>query len=317
MPKGEPASPGDSGGNSILDSIVQRLPNDILSKIFWLFLLLPGFLSYSFASLIAPSEVESDFKVVASSFTYLLINLIITAIVFVCIPRFWYRMSQPHKNVIISTVFITVLLVISLITGFASGVMQERDTYFTIMGYVPFLPNPIQDSSQSPLDRILRQNQSGLQNYKDPPADARKFKSDRATESAQAWARVTTSSGVTYEGWPYYFDARRSQEQIYLSPACRLIDSKDGITVLPISGPGVVVFERDIRNIVLLDIYATRCSSYWNTAPEVRAKILEIRKLTLFGREIDNPKEVRKKMQDFYKKKDSQDINSFFLCVMS
>ena len=303
MPNDEPASQADSGGNSILHSFSQSLPNDILSKIIWLFLLLPGFLSYSFASLIAPSEVESDFEVVASCFTYLLINLIITIVVFVGIPRFRDLWSQPHKHVVISTMFMAGLLIISLMTGFVSGIMQERDTYFTIMGYIPFLPNPIQDSSQNPLDRILRQNQSGLQNYKDPPADARKFQSDRATKSAQAWARVTTSDGVTYEGWPYYFDARRSQEQIYLSPACRLIDSKDGTTVLPISGPGIVVFERDIRNIVLLDIYATRCSSYWNTAPEVRAKIPEISNLTLFGREIDNPKEVREKMLNHKRRK--------------
>ena len=291
------AAASDVEGDLYAAATSQRWTTDLLGKIVWLLLLLPGFVSYGVATLIAPAQQTSDFEVIASSFTYLVINIVIAVVLTIGIPKFRKLWSQPQKHIVATATFIFVLLVTSVFTGYASGVMQERDIIFGIMKSIPLMPNPIQDSAQSPLDRILRQNQSGLQNYADPPADARKWKDDRATKSAQAWARITTSSGAIYEGWPYYFDSRRSYEQIYLSPACVLSPISDNAyKVMPISGPGVIVYERDIRNVILLDIYATRCSSYWNTAPMVRAQAPEIKGLILFGREVTDPIQMREKM---------------------
>ena len=263
------------------------LRDHFLSKAVWAFLLLPGFVSYVSARLIAPLDPPSELEVLAYSFTFLLVNLAVTLTLFVVVSRvhpLWWH-SQQVGQIASTAIFTATLLAVSLITGVVGGVMLERDIFFKFAAALPFLTAPVQDSVHSPLDRILLQNHLGIK--KDTYADNRSYEGDRGHSTTQAYTRITTIGGAIYEGWPNYFDSRRREEQIYLTPACLLIETKNGTEVLPIKGPGVVIFERDIRSVVLLDKRATRCSSYWATPPSVRGEIAEIAGLTWFGRETD------------------------------
>lgn len=276
------------------------LTNDLLSKIAWLFLILPGFLSYSSASLISSVKVQSEFEVLAFSFAYLLVNLSLTLAIFVGISTITRRLWKISWNRKVRTVpyFFVILVAISPITGIVGGVMLERDIFFKFAKAIPFISIPIQDSIHAPLDRILLQNHTGLNTNKNPNADGRIYPNDSVDDTNQAYARITTIYGAIYEGWPLYFDTRESQEQIYLTPACRIITSTTGIDVFPISGPGIVIYEHNIHSLVLLDLRTTICSSYWLTPPEVRSNIPELATLNLIGRETD-PTEILKNIESF------------------
>ena len=282
------ATSHDEGRKPVLHSLRILLTDEVLNKVVWIFLLLPGFFSYTCTSLIVPTEVRSELEVLAFSFTYLLINIAVTLAVFLVLviaSRGRWRPDQS-KHVGPMTAFIIALYVVSFATGIAGGVLLERDVFFKLAKSVPFVSLPIQDSIHSPIDRILLQNQTGLSNHKDPSADGRIHDGDKPSITNQAFARITLSDGSIFEGWPLYFDSRRRSEQIYLTPACELTRVDDSLDVRPIGGPGMVVYERDIRSLIFFDLRTTRCSKYWYTPPEERSGIREICGLRVLGNEI-------------------------------
>lgn len=244
-------------------------------------------------TLIAPSGALSDIEIVGASFGFLLLNIVLVFPAYFAISWISSVLFDPEAkrgHFLHSDLrFYVLLVLISVFTGTTAGVAVERDWFFRFAKWVPFLDIPIQDSTRHPFDRILLQNQTGLHSYRDPSPDGRFYSKDQANHTNQAYARIVLSNGSVYEGWPLYFDARRSDAQIYLSPACRM-SSVDG-EVMPIAGPGALIYERDIREIIFLDIRRSACSSFWYTHPDQRDNLPALADMVFFGGGTD-PSEV-------------------------
>jgi len=277
---------------------IALVTDELISKLAWIFLILPGFLSYTCASLIAPYGKPTDIEITAYSFAFTIINISISFPILVLLNKI---NSLQRKIAFLPAIgnsmnvsnisFYFALLLTSLFTGIVAGIIVERDYFYKIAKIIPMLNIPIQDSIKHPIDRILLQNQTGISNYNSPNPDGRYYSSDKALGANQAYARVTLNDGSVFEGWPLYFDSRRSNAQIYMSPACVLQKEENGFDVWPIGGPGVTFYERDIRRVVFLDLRRTKCSSYWLTPPSARSSVPEIANLKIYGGETD-PKDV-------------------------
>ena len=77
------------------------------------------------------------------------------------------------------------------------------------------------------------------------------------------WIRIIGKNGDTYEGFPVTFQISGEGSQYYLSPACRLdkVPNSRGqdASVMPIPGPGVLVFGKDIYSIEFIDTQDSDC----------------------------------------------------------
>lgn len=271
------------------------LTEDVLTKLSWLFIILPGFLAYTCLSLISPSSDHTDFEIAAYSFGFLLVSLAISFPIYVAaswsIAFFGKQIGLSREKLFNAgnLIFYVVLTAASILIGVGAGINAERDSFYKFAKLIPFVGDPIQDSIRHPIDRILLQNQTGLNHYSNPRPDSRFYEEDRParTFSTTAFARLTLENGAIFEGWPLYFDARRDDAQIYMSPACRLVEKSSETSVLPVMGPGVVVYERDIIHIEFVDTFTTVCSSYWYTPPGARQAIAELRDIKTVGGETD------------------------------
>ena len=134
---------------------------DLVTKLSWLVIILPGFLSYTCMTLIAPSAAASDFEIIASSFTFVLVNIVLVLPIYFL--AMWLRRNSAQiipsadwKNPA-NYYFYALLILVSVFTGTAAGVATERDLFFRFAKWAPFLDIPIQDSTRHPIDRILLQ----------------------------------------------------------------------------------------------------------------------------------------------------------------
>jgi hypothetical protein len=227
------------------------MPKEILEKLSWLFLLLPGFVCVSIAGSIADLGALSEFQI-----TYF--SLILTLpIVLLALPvgalveglmfaKFWPGTQSTQRS---SYAFFVSSLAVACVLGVALGITIERDYVFRSLRSLPGTDVLNKRSTKRPLSFLLSQNSGGQLKVE---GDAR----PKEMKRTEAFIRVRLKDGLEYEGWPEFYETGNAPTELYLSPACR-VDSGGAVTVLP--GPGVVVVEAEIRAVEFLDREASQC----------------------------------------------------------
>ncbi|MDB5901603.1 MAG: hypothetical protein JWM26_481 [Betaproteobacteria bacterium] len=235
------------------------MPKEIADKIIWLFLLAPGFLSISLIRLIVDLGELSEFQITFYSLVLTLIDIA------VAVPIYWgaSRILRKFEPTFAAPeaakyTFGFVTLVVSIVVGIFLGLMAEQDRLFLVLRKLPLTDVLNKRSSSRTVVFLLSQNTTGRLKQE---GDAR----PASMKQTEAWALVLLKDGKKYEGWPEFYEINRTPSEIYLSPACEIVDQPETAqTVLrPIPGPGVIVYESEIQSIELLDRPSSRCSTHW------------------------------------------------------
>ena len=155
-------------------------------------------------------------------------------------------------------IFSLAMLIVSIGVGIAWGMAIEGDFLFSALRSLPLTNTLNKVSSSEPLVYLLAHNSHGELIVKDG-GDARP-KQYKVTE---AFVRVGLKDGVIYEGWPEFYSRAGENGQIYLSPAC-LTRQEDGRYISEKTpGPGVLVFNSEIRYVEFVDRAASSCYVTW------------------------------------------------------
>lgn len=246
------------------------MPQDIESKLTWLFLLFPGFLSMAIIGQIVDLGQLTEFQITFYSFVLTLVD--ISVAFFVCwlmglLSRLCSRLFKKSRKAEFSKkVFYVLVFLCSISTGLLIGFAGEKDWFFITLRALPITDTLNKRSSSRPLVFLLSQNSAG-QLKED--GDARPPPFEKTTE---AWVRVYMKGGKQYEGWPEYFGIGDQATELYLSPACELRSRFGKETLKPIKGPGILIFEREIEALMFIDREESDCYAYWfnekNQAPK-------------------------------------------------
>lgn len=228
------------------------MPKEIADKLIWLFLLAPGFISVTIVGTIIDLGQLTEFQVTYYSFVLTAFDLVVgLGLIYVWkIGRKIRTGSAPSWTV--SQILVMGMLT-SVMSGVTLGLAAERDWFFVTLRSLPITDTLNKRSSSRPVAFLLSQNTSGrLKNE----GDARP---DKVTE---AWVRITLNDGTQYEGWPEFYGIDKEKSEIYLSPACEA-RGKASRVVEKIPGPGVIVYENELKSITFLDRQHSPCFSKW------------------------------------------------------
>lgn len=228
------------------------MPKELIDKLTWLFILLPGFLCMSIVGSIVELGQLSEFQITFYSFV---LTLVITAIA-LATTALLRRRSTLANSANVQSVFFTVAIAVSLVLGVALGLAAEADRFFVSLRALPITNTLNKRSAARPVVFLLTQNTGGKLKAE---GDGR----PPAKKQGEAWALVQVKNGRRYEGWPEFYETGSKPSEIYLSPACESTAEKGNETVRPIEGPGIIVYESEIQSIELLDRTSSKCYAYW------------------------------------------------------
>ena len=230
------------------------LPKETTQKITWLFLLAPGFISFTVIGWIVDLGQLSEFQITYYSFVLTVVNLSIAAILLWLTDRIRKRLRKEWH---LGTLVLALLgLISSLVLGVILGYAAERDLFFVTLRVLPITTELNKRSSARPTTFLLSQNTRG-QLAED--GDAR----PKGEKTSDAFVRVTTSAGEQYEGWPEYYGLGNKRSELYLSPACVVTNTRGVEQVRKITGPGVILYEDGVRSIIFLDRACSTCYLRW------------------------------------------------------
>jgi hypothetical protein len=229
------------------------MPQEIEGKLIWLFILLPGFLSTSIIGQIVDLGQLTEFQVTFYSLVLTLINLSIA------LPLYWViGRLRGHKPAgkFNTAAFCSIILIISILTGIIIGFAAEKDIFFVTLRALPITKTLNKRSSSRPLVFLLSQNSTGKLKEE---GDAR----PKEMKKTEAWLKVKLKSGRQYEGWPEFHEIGSKPTELYLSPACEWCEHRGKKILKPISGPGIIIYEREIETITFIDREKSECFEYW------------------------------------------------------
>lgn len=231
------------------------MPKELVDKLTWLFILLPGFLCMSIVGSIVELGQLSEFQITFYSFV---LTLVITAIslAIISLACRWRGISSgPVKQ----TTFFVVTIVVSVLIGLSLGLAAEGDRFFVALRALPITNTLNKRSAARPVVFLLTQNTGGkLKTEGDGRPPNRK--------QGEAWALIQLKNGKRFEGWPEFYETGSKPSELYLSPACEETSDKGNVGIRPIEGPGIVIYESEIQSIELLDRAASKCYAHWAAA---------------------------------------------------
>jgi hypothetical protein len=231
-----------------------ELPTETREKLIWLFLLAPGFISVTIVGLLVDVGELSEFQITYYSLVLTILNLTI-AIALLWIVGLFRKAKAPWS----SGTLLLWSLVISVVIGTVLGLLAEKDALFVTLRSLPITKELNKRSSTRPTILLLSQNSGGRLNKE---GDGR----PKDLKVTEAWALVTLKEGDRrYEGWPEFYGlGKDSALEIYLSPACEIVTKAGKEKLQKIPGPGVIVYEDQIRSISLIDRACSPCFLRWN-----------------------------------------------------
>lgn len=253
------------------------MPEEFKDKIFWIVILLPGFLTISIISLVAELNLdELQFATTALGLTFLNLGIYLLLVrpIGLAVRGLFRRLrrapaaaaapagaSTPAGN----WPLIIAMFAISIAMGVGLAIAAEADLQYRMLTAITAMLGDVVDAetSKKPLGYVLYLNSKGELTSRN--IDGRLFDKDRVTE---AWVRVRLKEGETFEGWPRVYSQSKEAMQIMLSPACSVTGERQLIE--PIKGPGVLFYEDEIASMRFLD-RPTGCSHYWNLPPDSRS----------------------------------------------
>ena len=233
------------------------MPEELESKITWLFILLPGFLSSTIIGQIVDLGQLSEFQIVFYSFVLTLVNLSIALLVSWLIKVLVVKCGGSLGEGVLKGFFYTIIVIVSIASGVILGFAAEKGSFFVILRSLPITDELNKRSSNRPLVFLLSQNSTGkLRNEGDGRPKDMKM-------PQPMMVRIHLKSKRIYEGWPEYYELGKIPSEIYLSPACELISESGKEIQKPICGAGVIIYEREIESISFIDSVKSNCRDIW------------------------------------------------------
>jgi len=239
---------------------------DIEKKFTWFLILLPGFISLGLARYISDMGNMSEFELIIYSSGFTVVNLGLSIVLYnggKALGQRWLpRRGDPDtqsESPLSKMAFILLVLVVSFGVGIAAGVAYENDTLLNWLRAAPGTRLLSKRSYQRPLTFLLAQNRKGKLEEGRP----------HSMKTTQAWVEVHLTGGESFEGWPEFFSSPESfstgdeNAEIFLSPACKRVKKDGRVKVVIMPGPGVLVFEKDIKFVEFIDRQKSECHNLW------------------------------------------------------
>jgi Family of unknown function (DUF6338) len=243
---------------------MESLPKEVSEKLQWIVILFPGFITVSIIKLISDAHID-DTELVIYSVAFTFLSTILAAAVIFVFKWIAARanFTSPVSESFIKNLFYVLTIVLCFMLGIFSGYAATSDSFFrTIRSLVP-LDAMDKESTRTPVIAVLYANTRGT--LSDWEVDERPFESDKKTDT---WVSIKLDSNEVYEGYPRYYSSDNNISQIYLSPACQILA---GSLVQAIKGPGVVLYEKNIRSVSFVDKDGD-CINYWYEDPKTRTE---------------------------------------------
>jgi len=230
------------------------IPDDVRNKLVLLIVLLPGFVTMSIIGMMVDLGGISDLQLIFYSLVLTFPNLVVAWALTVLLNQFVNSAKFAGRSKEFGVGFAIVLLLTSTGFGVGLGIAAERDVFFRVLRAMPFTTAFNRRSTSRPIAFLLSQNTQG---NLDVEGDARipPFK-----KTSEAWARIELKTGKIYDGWPEFYETGSNPSEVYLSPACELME---GMTARPLQGPGIIIREDSIVSIALLDRESNDCALHW------------------------------------------------------
>jgi hypothetical protein len=225
------------------------MPKELLEKLAWLFLLLPGFMCVSVVGMIVDLGELSEFQITYYSLISTLPIVVLTIPASAAIGWTLKRSGFSTSGSAPTYVFFTTSFVIAIAIGVVAGLAAQGDEFYRTLRSLPGTDVLNKRSAKRPLVFLLNQNSKGQMKKE---GDGRPAFMKRT----EAYARVGLKDGPVYEGWPEFYEHGNSPSELYLSPACRVSEVGE-VSILP--GPGVIIVEAEIKSIELLDRESSTC----------------------------------------------------------
>ena len=227
--------------------------DDIVEKLKWLIILFPGFLSLGLVRYISSMNHLSEFELVFYSFGFTIINLIIATLLYKLGGLIAKKIKKGQLGQERYLTFYVLVAIISIFIGIVAGIAYENDWTFRLLRIGPGTTLITKRGYQRPLTFLLSRNIQG------------KFEEGRpeAMKTTEAWVKIRLTSGETYEGYPEFFSMGEASSEVFLSPACRWIKKGCQDKIIEIDGPGILIFEKDIKYIEFLDRPKSECHNLW------------------------------------------------------
>lgn len=240
------------------------MSDDFKSKFVWIAVLLPGFICVALVRYIASveslSEIEYVFWAALGSLLSIVSVYLIYCVYYYARHKFNSKETVARifdktsfKDIVTTPSFVSLVIFASIAIGIIAGKTYESDSVLA------FLRSNIAEeitkrSSQRPLTFLLSQNRLGILE-EGRPVSLRK---------GEAWIQVHLTGGEIFEGYPEFFSLDNKNAELFLSPACQ--KKKNGRREAnPVEGPGVLLYEKEIKYITFLDRKSSDCYVYWES----------------------------------------------------
>ena len=215
--------------------IDQRFPKELLEKLGWLFLSLPGFLCVSVIGIIVDLGELSEFQITYYSFIATLPIVVLALALSAGLGSALRRVRSGWPTPVgASYIFYATSVVVAIVMGIALGMAAQGDQVFRALRSLPGTDVLNKRSAKRPLVFLLNQNSKGQMKVEGDGRPA-------AMKQTEAFARIKIKDGPIYEGWPEFYEHANSPSELYLSPACRVSATGEAT---PVPGPGVILIER-------------------------------------------------------------------------
>ncbi len=250
----------------------------ILDRYKWLAIALPGIIAAGTTSLITSnilrfSEIQILIIGVIISIPLLIFcaltiySLILLVNLGVKAVQCWKDTTIPNARVSARAFYLWSLLLallVSPVVGVHLAVLLERDTFHAIARRVNLLrywTDPAKrsnwhldaESIWSPLEQLLFANTRGELGNAGKRLRTRLDNRDKPFSTGTAYFEVGLKTGRGFVGWPRLYGRRGSETEIFLSPVCEVFYEKQQRSVRPVNGPGVLIKERELGAVPLLD----------------------------------------------------------------
>lgn len=224
-----------------------EIVEDIEKQLSYIFLLLPGFLSFAIASFITEASEIGDLQIIFYSLIMTLISLS-----FAYIFKIGLKITSRR-------LFYGLNVSIAIVLGVGIGLMLENDLFFRALRSFSLTAELNKRSVSRPLTFILSQNTEGRLRRE---GDAR----PEPVKVTDAWARVRLVTGEMFEGWPEFYSDTGADTDVYLSPACVMHETNEDSNATAVEGPGVVLFAKQMAYFELIDKNVSACLKIWKAS---------------------------------------------------
>ena len=159
--------------------------------------------------------------------------------------------DTPQTYTFYSICFLLILIFYSIIIGISTGIILRKNVVANMFFTLGITDTPSKESEVRPLTKLL------YTKMKAKIGDGRRWKKKIGKS---AWVRVHFKNGEIFEGWPYYYSLSNKPGELYLSPAC-IIKCVENNDLDYNKGPGILIYENEIKYIDFIDQSDSPCSS--------------------------------------------------------